>query len=78
VQVDPVLTAVLPVGDELEVAAGQRVDRVRHTDTPVPIARIGVLDDAGKRNFAEPWIASARRECLGPDRPVPGTARRRW
>ncbi len=37
VQVDPVLPPVLPVGDELEVAAGQRMERVRHTDTPVPI-----------------------------------------
>jgi hypothetical protein len=41
VQVDPVLTPVLPVGDELEVPAMQRVQRVRHPDTSVPIARIG-------------------------------------
>jgi len=40
VQVDPVLTPVLAVSDELEVTAGQRVERVRHTDTPVPIVRI--------------------------------------
>jgi hypothetical protein len=41
VQLDPVLILVLPVGDELKVAARQRVDQVRHTDMPVPIARIG-------------------------------------
>ena len=41
VQVDPVLTPVLPVRDELEVPAGQRVERVRHPDAPVPIARTG-------------------------------------
>jgi hypothetical protein len=39
--VDPVLTPVLPVDDELEVPPGQRVERVRHTGTPVPIMRIG-------------------------------------
>jgi hypothetical protein len=38
---DPVLTPVLPVGNELEVAAGQRMERVRHTDTSVPIMQIG-------------------------------------
>jgi hypothetical protein len=27
--------------DELEVLAGQRVERVRHPDASVPIARIG-------------------------------------
>ena len=41
VQVDPVLAPVLPVGDELEVPAGQRVERVRHPDASVPIVRIG-------------------------------------
>ena len=40
-QADPVLTPVLPVLDELEVAAGQRVERVRHADASVPIMRIG-------------------------------------
>ena len=40
-QVDPVLTPVLAVLDELEVPAGQRVERVRHPDTKVPIARTG-------------------------------------
>ena len=40
-QVDPVLTPVLPVNDELEVPPAQRVEQVRHTDTPVPIMRIG-------------------------------------
>ena len=41
VQVDPVLAPVLPVGDELEIPAGQRVERVRHPDASVPIERIG-------------------------------------
>jgi len=41
VQVEPVLTPVLPEGDELEVPAGQRVERVRHPDAAVPIVRIG-------------------------------------
>ena len=41
VQVNPVLAPVLAVGDELEVAAGQRVERVRHPDPSIPIARIG-------------------------------------
>ena len=40
-QVNPVLAPVLAVGDELEVAAGQRVERVRHADASVPIMRIG-------------------------------------
>ena len=39
-QVDPVLALVLPVRDELEVPAMQRVERVRHPDAPVPIMRI--------------------------------------
>jgi len=42
VQVDPVLAPVLAAGDELEVPAGQRVERVRHPDAPVPIMRTGV------------------------------------
>ena len=41
VQVDPVLAPVLAVGDELEVPAMQRVERVRHPDATVPIVRIG-------------------------------------
>jgi hypothetical protein len=41
VQVDPVLAPVLAVGDELEALAAQRVKRVRHPDTSVPIVRIG-------------------------------------
>ena len=40
-QMDPVLTPVLPVRDELEVAAIQRVEQVSHTDAPVPIIWIG-------------------------------------
>ena len=39
-KVDPVLAPVLPVDDELEVPAGQRVERMGHTDTSVPIMRI--------------------------------------
>ena len=39
-QVDPVLAPVLAVGDELEVPPGQRMERMRHPDTPVPIVRI--------------------------------------
>ena len=38
---NPVLAPVLAVGDETEVAAGQRMERVRHTDTSVPIMQIG-------------------------------------
>jgi hypothetical protein len=38
--VDPVLAPVLPVDDELEVPAGQRVERVGHTGTSVPIMGI--------------------------------------
>jgi hypothetical protein len=34
---DPVLTPVLTVRDELEVLAGQRVEPVRHPHTSVPI-----------------------------------------
>ena len=34
------LAPVLPVGDELEVPAMQRVERVRLPDAPVPIVRI--------------------------------------
>lgn len=37
VQVDPVLTPVLPVRDELEVAATQRMERVRHPHQTVSI-----------------------------------------
>jgi len=40
VQVDPVLTPVLPVSDKLEIPAIQRVERVRHPDATVPIMRI--------------------------------------
>jgi len=39
-QVDPVLAPVLAIRDELEVPAMQRVKRVRHPDTSVPIERI--------------------------------------
>jgi hypothetical protein len=40
-EVDPVLTPVLAVLDELEVPAGQRVERVGNTNAKVPIKRIG-------------------------------------
>ena len=40
-QVDPVLTPVLAVRDELEVPAGQRVERVRHPHTSVPVIWMG-------------------------------------
>ena len=40
-RVDPVLTPVLAVRDELEVPAGQRMEPVRHPHTPVPIIRTG-------------------------------------
>jgi hypothetical protein len=40
-QVNPVLTPVLAVDDELELAAIQRVEGVRYPHPPVPIARIG-------------------------------------
>ena len=35
----PVLAPVLAVGDELDVPAGQRVERVRHPGASVPIER---------------------------------------
>ena len=35
--VDPVLTPVAPVDNELEIAAGQRMEPVSYLDTPVPI-----------------------------------------
>ena len=38
---NPVLTPVLPVDDELEVPARQRMEPVRHPDTSVPITWIG-------------------------------------
>ena len=41
VQVDPVLTPVLAVRDELEVPARQRVERVRHPHTSVPVIWMG-------------------------------------
>ena len=41
VQVDPVLAPVLTGGDELEIAAGQRMERVRRPDPAIPIVRIG-------------------------------------
>ncbi len=41
VEVDPVLTPVVAVSDELEVPAGQRVEPVRHPHTSVPIIRTG-------------------------------------
>jgi len=41
VQVDPVLTPVLAVHDELEVPAGQRMEQVGYPDTSVPIIWIG-------------------------------------
>ena len=41
VQVDPVLTPVLPVSDELEVTPIQRMEPMRHTDTLIPIMQIG-------------------------------------
>jgi hypothetical protein len=41
VQVNPVLAPVLAAGDELEVPAVKRVERVRHPDAPVPIVRTG-------------------------------------
>jgi hypothetical protein len=37
VQVDPVLTPVLTVRDELEVPAGQRMEQMGYPDTSVPI-----------------------------------------
>jgi hypothetical protein len=40
-QVDPVLTPVLAVRDELEVPAAQRMEQVGYPDTSVPIIWIG-------------------------------------
>ena len=39
--VNPVLTPVAPVDNELEIAAGQRMEPVSYPDTPVPIIWIG-------------------------------------
>jgi hypothetical protein len=39
--VDAVLTPVAPVDNELEIAAGQRMEPVSYPDTPVPIIWIG-------------------------------------
>src|SRR5580704_3500658 len=39
--VDPVLTPVAPVDNELEIAAGQRMEPMSYPDTPVPIIWIG-------------------------------------
>ena len=39
--VDPVLTPVAPVDNELEIAAGQRMEPVSYPDTPVLIIWIG-------------------------------------
>jgi hypothetical protein len=36
-QMDPVLTPVLPVRDELEVLAEQRMEPVPHPHTSIPI-----------------------------------------
>ena len=41
VQVDPVLTPVLAVRDELEVLSEQRMEQVGYPDASVPIIRIG-------------------------------------
>jgi hypothetical protein len=41
VQVNPVLAPVLPVRHELEVAAVQRMERVRHPNPSIPIIWIG-------------------------------------
>jgi hypothetical protein len=41
VQVDPVLTPVLAVRDELEVPVEQRMKQVGYPDTSVPIIPIG-------------------------------------
>ena len=39
-QMNPVLTPILAVSDELEVAAEQWMEPVRHPHTPVPIIQI--------------------------------------
>jgi hypothetical protein len=49
VEMNTVLVAVLAVRDELEVPTGQRVERVRHPHTPVPVIWMGVVDDAVQR-----------------------------
>ncbi len=41
VEMDPVLTPVLPVRDELEVLPGQRMETVRHPHTSVPVIWMG-------------------------------------
>jgi hypothetical protein len=40
-QVDPILTPVLAVRDELEILTGQRMEQVGYPDTSVPIIWIG-------------------------------------
>jgi len=41
VKMNPVLAPVLPVRDELEVLAEQRMEPVRHPDTSVPVIWMG-------------------------------------
>ena len=71
VQVDPVLAPVLPIDNELEVPAGQRMERVRHPDTSVPISGSGAVDDAGQRDLR------AHHRHPAPGGPRPAADRRR-
>ena len=63
VQVDPVLAPVLAAGDELEVPAGQRVERVGHPDAPVPIVRIGCSRRCGATRSWNAGLAAAGVSC---------------
>src|SRR6266516_5703276 len=67
---NPVLAPVLPVRDELEVPPGQRMEPVRHPDTPVPIIWISCSrrcgptrppNDGSAACAANAWTLAAAR-----------------
>ena len=64
VQMDPVLTPVPAVRDEVEVRAGLRVEPVRHPHAPVPIIWTGRRGRCGPNAIAGRHIGNARRGCL--------------
>jgi hypothetical protein len=60
--VNPVLTPVAPVNNELEIAAGQRMEPVGHPHTPVPIIWIGCSRRRSPTPIAERFVLTARTE----------------
>ncbi len=63
-QMDPVLTPVLAVRDEVEVRAGLRGEPARHPHAPIPIIWTERRGRCGPNAIAERQIGNARRECL--------------